>query len=96
MRTYKDIDKIYNKAGRYNLGTHKITPFSAIYGEMVWLPAIFHRQVHSLKLWNDILGINQEHLIRKVFLLDYHSRGESGQEINYALKVLRWGNYLQV
>ena len=70
---YKDIDKIYNRACRYYLGTHKFTPSSAMYGEMGFLPAIFHRQVNALRLWNRILGMSPERLTRKVLLLDCQS-----------------------
>ena len=73
MKSYKDIDKIYNKACRYYLGTHKFTPISEMYGEMGFLPAIFHRQVKALRLCNRILGMSPEHLTRKVLLLHCQS-----------------------
>ena len=38
----------------------KFTPISAMYGEMGFLPAIFHRQVNALRIWNRILGMSPE------------------------------------
>ena len=92
MKSYKDIDKIYNRACRYYLGTHKFTPISAMYGEMGFLPAIFHRQVNALRLWNRILGMSPERLTRKVLLLDCQSSVGWSKDIKLLFECINMGD----
>ena len=66
LKIFKYIDRVTNRACRYSLGLHNFTPIPALYSEMGWLPSLFYRQVNALRLWNRILKMNSERLMKKM------------------------------
>ena len=63
-----------------------------MYGEMGFLPAIFHRQVNALRLWNRILGMSPERLTRKVLLLDCQSSVGWSKDIKLLFECINMGD----
>ena len=63
-----------------------------MYGEMGFLPAVFHRQVNALRLLNRILGLSPEHLTRKVILLDCQSSVGWSKDIKLLFECINMGD----
>ena len=66
-----ECDVIQNKAMRYFLGVHGFTPVPALNGEMGWLPSRFRRYLNTIRLWNRLIKMDNNHLTKTIFLWDY-------------------------
>lgn len=60
---------------RYFLGVHKFAPTLAIMGDTGWEPSEVRWSVHMARLWNRILGLNSNRIIRKIFEWDIMIKG---------------------
>ena len=65
------INAIQNRAMRFYLGVHKLSPNLALTGDMGWLSPKLSRYVTRIRLWNRLLKMNENRLTRKIFEWDY-------------------------
>ena len=61
---------VQNRAMRYFLGVHRLTPILAVQGEIGWSTSFCRHQLNMLRLWNHILTMEEERITKKVFYLD--------------------------
>ena len=70
---YSNFDKlntIQNRAIRFFLGVHRFAPNLAINGDMGWVSCNTRKKTEMLKLWNRLLGMENDRLTKKIFLWD--------------------------
>ena len=75
FKQYPKSEAVHNRAMRYFLGIHKFTPTLAIMGDMGWEPNEVRWSMHMVRLWNRILGLNSNRIVRKIFEWDILIRG---------------------
>ena len=75
FKHYAKSESVHNRAMRYFLGVHKFTPTLAIMGDMGWEPNEVRWSVHMVRLWNRILGLNPNRIVRKIFEWDILIKG---------------------
>jgi hypothetical protein len=62
-----NINKIYNRAIRSFLGVNKYAPIAGMEGDMGWTPPIVRRKLEILRLWNRIVGLEDDRLPRQIY-----------------------------
>ena len=65
------INAVQNRAMRYYLGVHKLSPNIALSGDMGWITPKLSRVVNRLRLWNRLVEMQGNRLTRKIFEWDY-------------------------
>ena len=63
-------ESIQNRAMRYFLGVHKFAPVLAINGDMGWDPCLLRNKLNMVRLWNRLIAMSDERLIKQVFTWD--------------------------
>ena len=48
-------NKVHEYALRFYLYVHKLTPLSALYGEMSWIAVKYRHFLNTLRFWNKIM-----------------------------------------
>ena len=77
FKQFGKIDTVQNRAIRYFLGVHRFTPILAINGEMGWTISMHRRWANMLRLWNRLIGMNNDRLTKCVFETDYCAPGKT-------------------
>ena len=67
---YHQVDMVQNRAIRYFLGIHRFTPILAVQGEIGWPTSFLRHQMNMIRLWNHIVTMDDERIIKKVFCWD--------------------------
>ncbi len=67
---YENLDKIQNRAIRFFTGVHKFAPILGYVGDMGWVSNRGRWKVNILRLWNRLTGIDNDRLLKKIFLWD--------------------------
>ena len=70
FRDFHKGDMVQNRAIRYFLGVHCFTPILAINGDMGWPLTLQRRWTNMLRLWNRLVGMENNRLTKKIFLYD--------------------------
>ena len=63
-------DKEHENAMRFYLGVHKLTPLSALYGEMDWIAVKYRHYLNTFGFWNRMLKLPNTSITRHVFQRD--------------------------
>ena len=63
-------DKITERAMRYYLGVHNLTPLPALYGEMGWLKTKYRHYIHVIRFWNRLVNMDNHRLTKHIFQSD--------------------------
>ena len=63
-------DKITERAMRYYLGVHNLTPVPALYGEMGWLKTKYRHYIHVIRFWNRLVNMDNLRLTKHIFQSD--------------------------
>lgn len=74
---YQQCDIIQNRAMRYFLGVHRLTPVVAMQGDMGWLPMRFNRLLCMLRLWNRFLSLDDNRLTKFIFNYDWNLQNKN-------------------
>ena len=72
FRDFYKGDMIQNRAIRYFLGVHRFTPILAISGDMGWPVSLHRRWFNMLRLWNRLIGMDNNRLTKQIFLNDFN------------------------
>ncbi len=70
---YKDYIKcewVQQRAAHYYLGVHSKTPILALNGDMGWSSTNLLRHIKMTKYWNRLINMNDDRLIKRLFLYD--------------------------
>ena len=90
FKNYPAIETIHNRAIRYYLGVHKFAPTLAISGDMGWESCEGRRSLCMLRLWNRLIGMDENRLTKRVFYWDLHNNGIWTRELTELCNKLRW------
>ena len=66
----KTAEKIHERAMRYYLGVHNLTPLPALYGEMGWSAVKYRHHVQILRFWNRLIKTPGHRLLKHIFQRD--------------------------
>lgn len=66
----KHYDKIHERAMRYFLGVHSLTPLPALYGEMGWAAVKFRHHINIIRFWNRLVALPTYRLTKYIFERD--------------------------
>ncbi len=72
FRIYDKCNQVIYKALRFYLGVHKYTPILGLLGDTGWLPSEYDRWLQMLRFWNHLINLNDDRIIKSVFLEDYN------------------------
>ena len=72
FRDFNKGDMIQNRAIRYFLGVHRFTPILAISGDIGWPVSLHRRWLNMLRLWNRLVGMDNNRLTKQIFLNDFN------------------------
>ena len=64
-----ECDVVQNKAIRYFMGVHGLTPVAATNGDMGWLPCKYRGYFCMFRLWNKLIKMEPNRLPKLVFFL---------------------------
>ena len=65
------IDCIQNRAMRYYLGVHKMSPNLALNGDMGWLTPKLSRYKCKLRFWNRLMEMDENRITKQIFHWDF-------------------------
>jgi hypothetical protein len=69
-KTFQSIENIQHRAIRHYLGVHRFTPILALNGDMGWIPTQYRRWISIVRLWNRLIGLDDNRITKRVFILD--------------------------
>ncbi len=70
FKVYDSLDKVQNRATRYFMGVHRFAPKLGHNGDMGWTSNRGRWKISMLRLWNRLVGMDNEHLLKRVFIWD--------------------------
>ncbi len=70
FKSYDNIDKIQNRASRFFIGVHRFAPIAGYVGDMGWMSNRGRWKINITRLWNRLVGMDADRLLKKVFLWD--------------------------
>ena len=82
------IDAVQNRAIRYYCGLPRNVSILGMIGEIGWLPSIVRRDLESLRLYNQVVCMNDDRLTKKIFKYDRQCKGSWSQNIINICKCL--------
>ncbi len=71
------IDAVQNKAIRIFLRVYKSIPIDAINIDMGWTSSCVRHKTNLFRFWNRLMCMNNKHLPKIIFNLDYSCRGNT-------------------
>lgn len=71
IKKFPKIQTVQNKAMRAFLSVNTFTSNVCVSGDMGWLDCLLHRKLLMLKFWNRIIKINNNRIVKAVFLFDF-------------------------
>ena len=70
FKSYDSLDKVQNRATRFYTGVHKYAPILGHVGDMGWASNRGRWKINILRLWNRLTGIENDRLLKKIFIWD--------------------------
>ncbi len=74
FKEYRKTDQVLYNAIRYYLGVHKFTPIIGLLGETGRVPTMYSRWTHMLRLWNHLIQLPENRLVKRIFNVDHHMK----------------------
>ena len=72
LQAHTCTQNVQNRAMRFYLGTHELTPTLGMSGDLGWHSLYIFRQIDAIRLWNRFINMSNSRVNRKVFMWDYH------------------------
>ncbi len=69
-KSYDSLDKVQNRATRFFVGVHRYAPILGHVGDMGWGSNRSRWKLNILRLWNRLVGMDDNRLLKKIFLWD--------------------------
>ncbi len=69
-KSYDSMDRVQNRATRFFMGVHRFSPIAGHVGDMGWISNRGRWKSNIIRLWNRLVGIDGERLLKRVFLWD--------------------------
>lgn len=70
FKQYPKSKAVHNRGMQYLLGVHTFVPIMDIMGDTGWKPNEVRWSMCMMHLWNSILGLNTNRIVRQVFEWD--------------------------
>ena len=70
FKSHESLDKIQNRATRFFMGVHRFAPILGHVGDMGWVSNRMRWKLNILRLWNRLVCMDNDRLLKKVFLWD--------------------------
>ncbi len=67
---YDSLDKVQNRTTRFFIGVHKYAPKLGHVGDMGWVSNRGRWEINILRLWNRLIGIDNDRILKKIFMWD--------------------------
>ena len=71
LQSHQTLQNIQNRAMRFFLGTHKLTPNLGMVGDLGWYSLLMFRKLSALRLWNRFIKLSDHRLTKKIFKWDW-------------------------
>ncbi len=85
-KTFDELDQVQNRAMRFFTGVHRLCPVSGFIGDMGWASNRVRWEVEALRLWNRLVSLNDNRLVRKVLEWDIECHGMDNKS-NFAATI---------
>ncbi len=69
-KSYESLDRVQNRATRFFMGVHRFAPILGHVGDMGWGSNKSRWKLNILRLWNRLVEMDDNRLLKKVFLWD--------------------------
>ncbi len=86
FKNYDNIEKVQNRATRFFTGVHKYAPTLGHVGDMGWGSNRDRWKIHSLRLWNRLVGLDNSRITKKIFNWDLNEHNLSNK-LNFCAQV---------
>ena len=73
---YSKLDRIQNRCVRFFCGLPKTTSTLALVGDMGWMPGVVRRDLETLRMYNQLVKMNNTRLTRRIFEADVERDGD--------------------
>ncbi len=85
-KSYDNLNNVLNRAQRFFTGVHRLCPIDGFNGDMGWASNRVRWKLETLRLWNRLIGTDQNRLLYKVFKWDMACHNHDNKA-NFASRV---------
>ncbi len=85
-KNFDCMEDVHKRAIRYYTGVHRLSPIPGYIGDMGWINNRTRWKLESIRLWNRLININNDRLVKKVFLYDINAHTSSNKS-NFSAQV---------
>ena len=71
LQAHKRLQNVQNRAMRFYLGTHKLTPTLGMSGDLGWYSLELFRIQDAIRLWNRFIKMSNDRITKKIFMWDW-------------------------
>ncbi len=70
VKNYDCMENVHKRAIRYFVGVHRLSPIPGYIGDMGWDSNRTRWKINIVRLWNRLMDIQEDRIVKKVFLYD--------------------------
>ncbi len=85
-KNFESLDQVQYRAMRFFTGVHRLCLISGFVGDMGWVTNRARWKLHALRLWNRLIKVNDNRLVKKVLKWDVECHREDNKS-NFAARV---------
>ncbi len=85
-KNFDCMNGVHKRAMRFFTGVHRLTPIPGYTGDMGWPSTNIRWKLEAVRLWNRLIGIDNDRLVKKVLLWDL-SFHETSNKSNFSSHV---------
>ncbi len=85
-KTFDELDQVQYRALRFFTGVHRLSPISGFVGDMGWVNNKTRWKIESLRLWNRLVQVKNDRLVKKVLMWDIDCHRNSNKS-NFAARI---------
>ncbi len=85
-KTFEKLDQVQHRAMRFFTGVHRLCPVSGFTGDMGWASNRVRWKLEALRLWNRLVTLNDNRLVKKVLEWDIECHMNDNKS-NFASRV---------
>ncbi len=85
-KNYDCMEYVHRRAIRFFTGVHRLSPIPGYVGDMGWISNRIRWKLETIRLWNRLVNINNNRLVKKTFLYDMNEHLSSNKS-NFSAQV---------
>ncbi len=85
-KTFDNLDQVQYRAIRFFTGVHRLCPVSGLIGDMGWTSNRERWKVEALRLWNRLIALNDDRLVKRVLEWDVECHRNDNKS-NFAARI---------